>query len=75
MQHIAAVLASITQATHTAFRLTSLLPGASIDHLHLSLLQLMLLYLAVVSGYLILAKWNQISEKIYKIHHSHALPF
>ncbi len=75
MQHVAAVLASITQATHTAFRLTSLLPGASIDHLHLSLLQLMLLYLAVVSGYLILAKWNQIREKIYKIHHSHALPF
>lgn len=75
MQHVAAVLASITQATHTAFRLTSLLPGASIDHLHLSLLQLMLLYLAVVSGYLVLAKWNQIREKIYKIHHSHALPF
>ena len=75
MQHIAAVLASITQATHTAFRLTSLLPGASIDHLHLSLLQLMLLYLAVVSGYLVLAKWNQIREKIYKIRHSHALPF
>ena len=75
MQHIAAVLASITQATHTAFRLTSLLPGASIDHLHLSLLQLMLLYLAVVSGYQVLAKWNQIREKIYKIRHSHALPF
>lgn len=75
MQHIAAVLASITQSTNTAFRLTSLLPGASIDHIHLSLLQLMLLYLAVVSGYLVLAKWNQIREKIYKIRHSHALPF
>ena len=37
--------------------------------------ELMLLYLAVVSGYLVLAKWNQIREKIYKIRQSHALPF
>ena len=39
MQLVMNVLTSITQFINTAFRLTSMLPGASIEHVHLSLLQ------------------------------------
>lgn len=64
MQLVMNVLTSITQFINTAFRLTSMLPGASIEHVHLSLLQLAILYVAILAGYFAFVKWYQLKEKM-----------
>lgn len=64
MQLVINVLTSITQFINTAFRLTSLLPGASIEHVHLSLLQLAILYVAILAGYFAFVKWYRLKEKM-----------
>lgn len=64
MQLVMNVLTSITQFINTAFRLTSMLPGASIEHLHLSLLQLAILYVAILAGYFAFVKWYRLKEKM-----------
>lgn len=64
MQLVMNVLTSITQFINTAFRLTSMLPGASIKHVHLSLLQLTILYVAILAGYFAFVKWYRLKEKM-----------
>lgn len=64
MQLMMNVLTSITQFINTAFRLTSMLPGASIEHVHLSLLQLAILYVAILAGYFAFVKWYRLKEKM-----------
>lgn len=64
MQLVMNVLTSITQFINTAFRLTSMLPGASIEHVHLSLLQLAILYVAILAGYFAFIKWYRLKEKM-----------
>lgn len=63
MQTVMNVLTAITQFINTAFKLTSMLPGASIEHIHLSLLQLLILYIAILAGYFALRKWYRVKEK------------
>ena len=46
-------LVSITQFDNTVFRLTSMLPGASIENVHLSLLELFLIYLTIILIFLL----------------------
>lgn len=53
LQITAKVLVSITQAANTAFELTARMPGASIENIHISLPQLLLIYLILVLGYLL----------------------
>lgn len=62
MQLVINVLTSITQFINTAFRLTSMLPGASIEHVHLSLLQLAILYVAILAGYFAFVKWYRLKD-------------
>ena len=50
---IAKILVSITQATNTAFELIACMPGASIENVHISLPQLVLIYLILVLGYIL----------------------
>ena len=64
MQLVMNVLTSITQFINTAFRLTSMLPGARIEHVHLSLLQLAILYVAILAGYFAFVKWYRLKEKM-----------
>lgn len=64
MQLVMNVLTSITQFINTAFRLTSMLPGANIEHVHLSLLQLAILYVAILAGYFAFVKWYRLKEKM-----------
>ena len=64
MQLVMNVLTSITQFINTAFRLTNMLPGASIEHVHLSLLQLAILYVAILAGYFAFVKWYRLKEKM-----------
>lgn len=64
MQLVMNVLTSITQFINTAFRLTSMLPGASIEQVHLSLLQLAILYVAILAGYFAFVKWYRLKEKM-----------
>ena len=64
MQLVINVLTSITQFINTAFRLTSMLPGASIEHVHLSLLQLAILHVAILAGYFAFVKWYRLKEKM-----------
>ena len=64
MQLVINVLTSITQFINTAFQLTSMLPGASIEHVHLSLLQLAILYVAILAGYFAFVKWYRLKEKM-----------
>lgn len=47
-------LVSITQACNTALKLTTLLPGASIEGIKLNIPQLCLIYASVVVGYMLL---------------------
>ena len=63
MQIVMNVLTAITQFINTAFKLTSMLPGASIEHIHLSLFQLLILYIAILVGYFALRKWYRVKEK------------
>lgn len=54
LQHLAVrCLVSITQFDNTVFRLTSMLPGASIENVHLSLLELFLIYLTIILIFLL----------------------
>lgn len=52
MHLVARSLVSITQFGNTFFHLVTLLPGASIDGIHLSLTQVFLLYLILFCGYI-----------------------
>ena len=62
---IASILVSITQFINTVFRLTTLLPGTSIDGVQFGKVQLCLLYLAVFTGYLFWSSYvRNISRKI-----------
>ena len=62
---IASILVSITQFINTVFRLTTLLPGASIDGVQFGKVQLCLLYLVVFTGYLFWSSYvRNISRKI-----------
>lgn len=65
IEHIADVLVAITQASNTAFRLISILPGASIEHIHLGKLRLVLAYLFIAMLYLLWKKLERLSR--YKI--------
>lgn len=65
IEHIADVLVAITQASNTAFRLISMLPGASIEHIHLGKLRLVLSYLFIAMLYLLWKKLERLSR--YKI--------
>lgn len=65
IEHIADVLVAITQASNTAFRLISMLPGASIEHIHLGKLRLVLAYLFIAMLYLLWKKLERLS--MYKI--------
>lgn len=57
LQHaIARVLITITHLTNEAFKFVSQLPGASIDHIHINLLQLILIYTAILASFFILQK-------------------
>lgn len=54
LQHLAVrCLVSITQFDNTIFRLTTMLPGASIENIHLSLLELLLIYLTIILIFLL----------------------
>ena len=61
---VVAISFTITQFINTAFQLTSMLPGASIEHVHLSLLQLAILYVAILAGYFAFVKWYRLKEKM-----------
>lgn len=65
IEHIADVLVAITQASNTAFRLISMLPGASIELVHLGKLRLVLSYLFIAMLYLLWKKLERLSR--YKI--------
>lgn len=65
IEHIADVLVAITQASNTAFRLISMLPGASIELIHLGKLRLVLSYLFIAMLYLLWKKLERLS--MYKI--------
>ena len=56
IEHIADMMVAITQFANTAFRLISMLPGASIEHIHLGKLRLVLSYLFVAMLYLLWKK-------------------
>lgn len=60
---VARCLVSITQLGNTIFRLVTLLPGASIEGIHLSLVQVFLLYLILCCTYIF---WYKIAR-----HNSH----
>ena len=54
LQHLAVrCLVSITQFDNTIFRLTTMLPGASIENIHLSLLELLLIYITIILIFLL----------------------
>lgn len=69
------MLGFITHVTHAVFKFTSMLPGASIEDIHLSLLQLILIYIAILCFFLAFTKWNNIRNKEVKIHLFSGLPF
>lgn len=50
--HVARCLVSITQFGNTVFHFVALLPGASIDDIHICLIQVLLLYLVLFCGYM-----------------------
>lgn len=60
---VARCLVSITQLGNTIFRLVTLLPGASIDGIHIGLVQVLLLYLTLCCIYIF---WSKIAR-----HNSH----
>lgn len=54
LQHLAVrCLVSITQFDNSVFRLTSMLPGSSIENVQLSLLELFLIYLTIILIFLL----------------------
>lgn len=56
LHFVASCLVSITQACNTAMKLTTLLPGASIEGIKINIPQLCLIYFSIVVGYLLLKK-------------------
>lgn len=68
IQFTANILTSVTQFTNTFFRLTSLLPGASIEGISISLPLLSLLYLALFASYLLVWKLGYISQRVNHYH-------
>ena len=55
-------LISITQATNTALKLTTMLPGASIDGIKINIPQLCLIYFCIIVGYLFIRKTRYYSK-------------
>lgn len=55
-------LISITQATNTALKLTTMLPGASIDGIKINIPQLCLIYFCIIVGYIIIRKTRYYSK-------------
>ena len=55
-------LISITQATNTALKLTTMLPGASIDGIKINIPQLCLIYFCIILGYIIITKTRYYSK-------------
>ena len=56
-------LISITQATNTALKLTTMLPGASIDGIKINIPQLCLIYFCIIVGYIFI---NQEDKVLFK---------
>lgn len=55
-------LMSITQATNTALKLTTMLPGASIDGIKINIPQLCLIYFCIIVGYIFIRKTRYYSK-------------
>ena len=55
-------LISITQATNTALKLTTMLPGASIDGIKINIPQLCLIYFCIIVGYIFIRKTRYYSK-------------
>lgn len=55
-------LISITQATNTALKLTTMLPGASIDGIKINIPQLCLIYFCIIVGYIFIRKTRIIQK-------------
>lgn len=56
LHFVASCLVSITQACNTALKLTTMVPGASIEGIKLNIPQLCLIYTSIVVGYILLKK-------------------
>lgn len=63
LHFVARGLASITQACNTALKLTTLLPGASIEGIKLNIPQLCLIYISIVMGYILLKKSSLLRKR------------
>lgn len=63
LHFVASCLVSITQACNTALKLTTLLPGASIEGIKMNIPQLCLIYASIVMGYLLLRKLSILWKK------------
>lgn len=59
LQFTAHCLVEITQLGNNVFHLVTLLPGASIDDVHINLIQVLLLYLIIFFGYFF---WSKIEK-------------
>lgn len=55
-------LICITQATNTALKLTTMLPGASIDGIKINIPQLCLIYFCIIVGYIFIRKTRYYSK-------------
>ena len=55
-------LISITQAMNTALKLTTMLPGASIDGIKINIPQLCLIYFCIIVGYIFIRKTRYYSK-------------
>ncbi len=60
---VASSLVCITQACNTALKLTTLLPGASIEGIKINIPQLCLIYVSIVVGYMLLKKASVLWKK------------
>jgi len=60
-------LTSITQFGNTIFHLVTLLPGATLEGIHLRLLQVLLLYAVIICGYIICRKIERHYNRQVKI--------
>ena len=63
LQFVASCLVSITQACNTALKLTTMLPGASIEGIKLNIPQLCLLYFSIVVGYILIRRLRRFHSR------------
>ena len=59
LHFVANCLVCITQTCHTALKLTTMLPGASIEGIKINIPQLCLIYVSIVVGYILIRKLRQ----------------